>query len=292
MWIPLILASAAGLGLYDICKKHAVHDNAVMPVLFLATLCGSAAFLLALAFTGHFAAAAVLGAADWWRVVLKTLLVSGSWVLVYYGMRALPISLASPIRASAPVWTLLGAVALFHENPTPGQWAGMGVTFAGYYLFSVLGRKEGISFTRHAGILWMFLGTLLGAASALYDKHLLQVCKIPRESMQFWFSVDLVAVLGAALLFQRSAALARTRFEWRWTIPLTGILLVAADWLYFKALSDPHTRISVLSLIRRSNVLISFTAGALIFRDANFGKKACALAAVLAGIAVLCLAKN
>ena len=34
-WFLPTLISALGLGFYDICKKHAVKDNAVMPVLFL-----------------------------------------------------------------------------------------------------------------------------------------------------------------------------------------------------------------------------------------------------------------
>jgi hypothetical protein len=43
-YIPTII-SALGLGLYDICKKHAVKENSVMPVLFLATLSGTVFFL-------------------------------------------------------------------------------------------------------------------------------------------------------------------------------------------------------------------------------------------------------
>ena len=53
MWAPYILLSALLLAFYDIAKKHSVRDNAVMPVLFLATLCGSLGFALALAVTGH-----------------------------------------------------------------------------------------------------------------------------------------------------------------------------------------------------------------------------------------------
>ena len=50
-WLPPILLSAFGLGFYDLCKKHAVRDNPIMPVLFLATLCGSTFFVLAVVVT-------------------------------------------------------------------------------------------------------------------------------------------------------------------------------------------------------------------------------------------------
>ncbi len=33
-----VLASALALGFYDICKKHALRDNSVMPVLFLSLI--------------------------------------------------------------------------------------------------------------------------------------------------------------------------------------------------------------------------------------------------------------
>jgi len=290
MWIPYILISALFLAFYDIAKKHSVHANAVMPVLFLATVCGSLFFALALAVTGHLRTALDISAAGFGLVLIKTVIVSASWIFVYYAMRALPISIVAPIRASAPLWTLCGAILLFHEIPTPLQAAGMATIFIGYWLFSVAGKAEGIHFTRHVGVFYAFAGTLLGAGSALYDKYLLRSCGIDRNTLQLWFAIDLVAVLGLVLLAQRVAGLQRTRFTWRWTIPVVGILLMAADWFYFGALSEEGVAISVLSLIRRSNVVISFAAGAWLFGENNLSKKAFALAAILVGVAILCLA--
>jgi bacterial/archaeal transporter family protein len=290
MWVPSILISALFLAFYDIAKKHSVHSNAVMPVLFIATLCGSLFFAAALTLAGGLKAAFTISAVPFCLVFLKTLIVAASWVFVYYAMRALPISIVAPIRASAPLWTLFGAILLFREIPSLVQAAGMVSIFVGYWLFSVAGKAEGIRFTRHAGVFYAFAGTLLGAASALYDKYLLRTCGIERNTLQFWFALDLVAVLGLFLLVQRVAGLQRTRFTWRWTIPVVGILLMAADWFYFGALSQEGVAISVLSLIRRSNVVISFAVGAWLFRESNLRKKSAALAAILAGVAILCLA--
>jgi transporter family protein len=289
MWIPLVVASAVGLGLYDVAKKHAVHQNAVMPVLCLATVFGSLAFVASILIGGRFIDVISISGRDFALVAFKTLLVSGSWILAYYAMRALPISIMSPIRASAPLWTLAGAVLLFHERPSLAQTAGIVTVILGYGLFSLLGRREGIHFSRHNGVFMAFASTLLGAASALYDKHLLQTCLIPRDLMQFWFCVDLVVVLGGVWLVQRMAQLHRTPFKWRWSIPAVGLLLVGADWLYFKALSEPGVFISVVSLVRRSNVILSFTLGALLFHDANIRSKAAALLVILVGVALLCL---
>lgn len=289
MWIPFILISALLLALYDTAKKHSVRDNGVMPVLFLATACGALTFVMALAAGGQLCAALTISRSGFWLVALKSLIVSASWVFVYYAMRALPLSIAAPIRASAPLWTLIGAIALFHEIPTPTQAAGMAAILAGYWLFSAAGKAEGIRFTRHIGVFYAFAGTLLGAGSALYDKYLLRSCGLARNTLQLWFAFDLVVILGLGLIAQRAAGLQRTRFTWRWTIPVVGILLMAADWFYFGALSEEGVAISVLSLIRRSNVVLSFAAGVLLFHERNVRKKGVALIVVLAGVTLLCL---
>jgi len=289
MWIPFILISAVLLALYDTAKKHSVRENGVMQVLFIATACGTLAFALALAFMGYLRDSLSISRSGFWLVALKSLLVSASWVFVYYAMRALPLSIVAPIRASAPLWTLFGAILLFQEIPTPVQGVGMAAILAGYWMFSVAGKAEGIRFTRHIGVFYAFAGTLLGAGSALYDKYLLRSCGLERNTMQLWFAVDLVVILGLSLFVQRVAGLQRTRFVWRWTIPAVGILLMAADWFYFGALSEEGVAISVLSLIRRSNVMLSFAAGVLLFHERNVRKKAIALVAILVGVAFLCI---
>ena len=45
-WIEASLVSALFLGVYDLCIKHAIRDNAVLPVLFLGTLVAFAGGLL------------------------------------------------------------------------------------------------------------------------------------------------------------------------------------------------------------------------------------------------------
>ena len=185
-WLLPVLGSAIALGFYDLCKKHAVNKNSVMHVLFFATLCGSAFYLLAtVLWTGSLADARCSGR-DFALIVLKSMLVSSSWTCVYYAMRDLPISIAAPIRASSPVWTFLGGLLLFHEVPTLPQGIAMLLIFTGYYLFSIFGKLEGISFWRAREVHLILLGTLLGAASALYDKYLLNTLHIPPRTVQFW----------------------------------------------------------------------------------------------------------
>ena len=289
MWIPLILGSAAVLGVYDVCKKHAVADNAVMPVLFWATLSGSGCYLLLLGLTGELSPFPCYDARFHLLVASKTLLVAGSWVATYRALRDLPISIVTPIRASSPFWVCLGGVVIYREIPTPIQAAGMALILTGYYLFSVAGRLEGISFRRHRGIHLVFLGTFLGACAGLYDKYLLGKVRLPKEGFQLWFSIDMVLVLGLGWLIARLASRdqAPRPLQWRWSIPLTGVLLIAADWLYFYSLSFPEARISLVALLRRCSVIVSFAVGSLFFHDVNLRRKTAALAVILLGVVLL-----
>jgi transporter family protein len=299
MWITLGLISAVLLGLYDVCKKHALNHNAVLPVLFLSTVAGFmpmpfflAASRLAPDFMLHINCyVPVATLSEHLHILIKAVIVCVSWVLAYFAMKHLPISLFSPIRASGPVWTLLGAVLFFHERPLPMQWAGIVAVFCSYYAFSVIGQKEGVLFHRSKWILYIFLATLIGSISTLYDKYLIQQLGYTPMLVQFWFAFYNVVLLGVfTAVFWWPKRKAYTRFEWRWSVPAIGLLLIAADFVYFNAVKNPDALIVILSLLRRSSVVVSFAVGAFIFGDVNRRGKAWALAGVLAGVILIVLA--
>ncbi len=290
-WFLPTLASALTLGFYDFCKKHAVKDNAVPPVLFLTTLSGSTTFVLFTFFSGNWTAATSCTAGIYGLILLKSIIVAASWWCVFYSMRDLPLSIAAPIRASAPLWTFLGSLAIYSEIPTLIQGAAMLLIFVGYCIFSTLGKLEGFSL-RSAGMLWLFAGTLLGAGSALYDKFLLHQLSIPREVVQFYFAVNLIPVLGAGWWITKKLNLAgEIKFQWRYTIIPAGVLLILADYLYFYAVGLPDIKISVLSLVRRCGCIVPFTLSALYFHDKHIRGKAAALLLILLGVAILGLCK-
>jgi bacterial/archaeal transporter family protein len=295
-WISLALLSALFLGVYDVAKKASVNDNAVLMVLFLCSASG----LLLLAPLVILSLAAP-GIADAWSVrvhglslvghgliLAKSALVTLSWVLTFFALKHLPISLAAPVRASAPLFTLLGAVAVFGEHPTAMQWLGIAIILLAYFAFSLIGRREGIHFSRNAWVWCLFLGTLLGAVSSLYDKHLLQSARIPALDVQFWFTLYNTLLQGLIVIFfwipRRSQT---TPFRFRTSILAVGFLLLLADALYFQALANPQALVSVVSTLRRCNVVISFAVGSLAFGETQRRKKAFALVGVLVGISLL-----
>ncbi|GHS92614.1 permease [Planctomycetales bacterium] len=291
-WFLPVLISAVFLGFYSLSVKHAVRGNALMPVLFYATLCGSGFYVAGLLAGGRWREVVAVDFAIPALVLIKSLLVATSFIGVYYGLRELPISIAAPIRSSSPLWTFFGGVALYNEVPTLGQAAAAAVIFGGYALFSLLGSREGISFARHRGLHLLAGGTLLAAGSTLYNKFLITVALVPRETMQFWYAVELVTALGIFWLIShrrgvRVRGAVPRKFQWRFSIPLSGVLLILADYLYFYALSLPNTPISQVDLVRRCSVVIAFTAGAYYFHDKNVAAKGGALAVILLGVTLL-----
>ncbi len=57
-----------------------------------------------------------------------------------------------------------------------------------------------------------------------------------------------------------------------------------ADFAYLSALRQPDSMISVVSLVRRSSVIVSFLCGAIIFKERNLKAKALDLAFILVGM--------
>ena len=76
-------------------------------------------------------------------------------------------------------------------------------------------------------------------------------------------------------------------FQWRWSILFISIFLSAADFMYFYSLSLPEAMISIVSMIRRGSVIVSFMFGAMFFHEKNLKAKAFDLALVLLGMVFL-----
>lgn len=287
-WVIWILASSVFLAFYDLAKKASVRDNAVLPVLLVATLVGSAAYVSALFVAGGVEQALSVSLRDFALIGVKSMIVSTSWVLTYCALRTLPITIATPIRASSPALVFVAAFFIYGEHPTLVQGAGMALVFVGYWMFSWAGKHEGIDFLRSHAVWFAVGGMCMSALSSMWDKFILQRCAIPVETVQFWFQLGLVAIYALLLSGQYVLRLCHDPFEWRWSIPATGVLLVAADWLYFHGLAIPDVSISAGSLLRRFSVVITFVLGAIFFHERNLKRKGIALAAILIGVILLC----
>lgn len=294
MWLLLAFCSAALLGFYDVFKKKSLAGNAVLPVLGLNTLFSSLIFLpfiLISHFRPEWLQQTIFFVPDaGWEVhryiLLKSVIVLSSWTFGYFGMKHLPLTIVGPINATRPVMTLVGALLIFGERLNLYQWIGVLLAIVSFFLLSRSGKKEGIDFQHNRWIWFIVLAALLGAVSGLYDKYLMG--RFDNMVVQAWYNVYQLFLMGGVLMFlwwpKRKTT---TPFHWDWCIILISVFLSAADFVYFYSLSLDGSMISIVSMVRRSSVLVSFFFGAMIFREKNLTSKAIDLVLVLLGMIFL-----
>lgn len=296
MWLLLSCISAFFLGMYDVAKKHAVNGNAVLPVLFCSTTTGVictlpmilvSIFNPQLAKSLHFfiphepLSMHIL-------IIAKSFIVGTSWVLSYFGLKHLPISIATPLRATAPLFTILGAVAFFGERPSGSQWIGIVLILISYFIYSRSSRRDSKKDAPVIWIVFMILSAVTGALSAGFDKYILQSKALPPLFVLCWFLFYLSIIYGIiAILFWFPQRKNSTKFSFRPSIALVGILLVMADIAYMVALSNPLAKLAVVSSIRRTNVLISFAGGFFLFREGNFRQKIIPFSGIITGLILI-----
>lgn len=295
MWLILAFTSAALLGLYDVAKKQAVKNNAVPTVLLLNTLFSSLLFLPVIISSecdlGWFGATIFDVEPQPLRshllIILKSAIVLSSWIFGYFGIKHLPLTLVGPINATRPVLVLVGAMLLFGERLNTLQWIGVLLALVSIFMLSRAGKKEGIDFTHNRWILCVAAAAILGAASGLYDRYIMQ--ELEPLFVQSWYNIYQLTMMAIAVMLIHLLQPNRTPFHWSWAIPLISLFLSAADLAYFVALSNQEAMISVVSMIRRGSVVVSFACGAMLFREKNLRAKAIDLAFILVGMLFLWL---
>ena len=301
MWVSTAFLAAIIYGFYDSFKKLSLRDNAVLPVLFLNTLISSALLVpwLVLSKAGALEDTLFHVAGGGWQVhkyiLLKSVIVLSSWASGYYALKNLPLSIVGPVNATRPVMVLLGGMLLFGERLNLYQWIGVFFAALSFYLLGRGGRKEGIDFKHDKWVFLLVLSAVIGAASGLYDRFLLAPVEkggagLDRMTVLVWYNIYQCVIMLAILLFvwrpQRSKD---TPFQWRAAIPMISLFLVTADFVYMYTLAQPDCMIGIVSMIKRSSVVVSFLFAALFLKEKNLRSKAFDLLLVLIGMVFLYL---
>ena len=293
MWVSLAFLSALMLGLYDVAKKHSLKANAVLPVLWLNTLFSTIIFTPALIdslvgggwLDGSVFATTTGSLHDHATVFLKAVMVLASWIFGYFGIKHLPITIVGPINATRPVLTLVGAMIIFGERLNGYQWVGVILAIVSLFLLSRSSRKEGINFAHNRWILCVAASALIGVFCGLYDRHIMY--SLNPVFVQSWYTLYqfvLMTIIVAVLWLPKRK---EQPFHWSWAIPMISILLTTADMAYLYALRDSAAMIAVVSMIRRSSVLVSFGCGALVFGERNLKAKVLDLLLIFIGMIFL-----
>ena len=279
MWIWMSVLSACLLGFHEVAKKQSLKKNGVLEVIAVYSAI-TAVFLLPFISLGTFP--------DHLRLIVKASIVSTSWISGLAAMKRIPLTTVSTMKATRPVFVVVFSIILFGERLNLGQWAGVIVVIGSLFLLARVGRSEGVVFTKDKGILYMVISILTGAGSALWDKHIMQTME--PLFVQSWTNIYITVILSVIILIRRLAGQAeRKPFQWDWNILLIAVFITAADALYFFALHEEGSMISVVSLLRRASVIVSFIAGAVLYKENKVKSKAAILLSMMVGICLLAL---
>ena len=298
MWLTCAFLSALLLGFYDVSKKQALRRLPVIPVLFANTLLCSLIFLVPVLLSrfgllapDHLLYVPQAGWEVQRYILAKSVLVLSSWVCGYYGMKYLPLTIVGPINATRPVMVLLGALIIFGERLNLYQWVGVLLAIISFFMLSRSGRQEGIDFRHNRWIVCIVAAAILGALSGLYDKYLMASpadggVGLNRMAVQSYYNFYQCAMMGLILAAQKRPHIEHSSPALLYIL-LISLFLSMADFAYFYALSLDGAMVSVVSMVRRSSVLVSFLVGAYVFHEKNLRSKAIDLGLVLLGMVFL-----
>ncbi len=297
MWLWAAIGSAILLGIYDVFKKQASTRNDVLHILLYVTALSTlilSPFVLTSAFGWHWLEGTSFNAApgtlrDHLLVILKAFIVTISWVTGLMGLKHLPITTAGTIKTSRPVFVLLGSILIFGERLNPWQWVAILVAFVALWLLGHTSRREGFDFVRNRWVICMWVSVVSGVASALLDKHLMS--SMQPMFVQGWCNFYITLILAATLLVvKHSGSPYYKPYKHDWLILVIALFITWSDFLYFLSLSGEGAMLSVVSILRRSSVIITFICGALFFKEKNLKSKGLALLILLVSMVILVLA--
>lgn len=296
-WIALGLLAGLVLGTYDFLTKLALKEKTVLEAVFWCSVLGAAIWVPFFYFPSrHTESLRELGLypspltkTEQFVLLPKSVMMVVTWILSYYSVKALPLSISAGVRASGPLWTALGAVILLSEQLTWWQWLGLAISMGSYYLFSLIGKKEGISFNKNGWVLCMLAATLLSSANTLYDKHILATLHMDLAAVQAYSAVQrgAIAVLLLPWVFRElelSSLLKRN-----WAVPAIAFTYILAEFIYLASVQSEGALISVISVLRRTNLIMVFALSAIFFKENFIKQKTVNIVGVLVGIALAIL---
>ncbi|CAM3424814.1 DMT family transporter [Paracidovorax anthurii] len=296
-WIALGLLAGLVLGTYDFLTKLALREKGVLEVVFWCSVLGAMLWLpffcVPVEWLPALRAAGLapepLAPHEQIALLPKSTMMVVTWILSYYSVKFLPLSISAGVRASGPLWTALGAVLLLSETLGWWQWLGLAVSMASYYLFSLIGRREGISFRRNLWVLCMLAATLLSSANALYDKHILANLRMDLAAVQAYSALQRGALALLLLPWVLRQLEISSLLRRNWAVPAIALCYVLAEYIYLAAVQMDGAQISVISVLRRTNLVMVFVLSALFFTERFIRQKIVAIGGVLLGIVLTIL---
>jgi len=283
-WMALGIIAGIVLGFYDYWTKKAMVNNNAVDVTFLSAFVGALLWIPAFLNLQLFSPLefANTSAQEQLLIFVKSIAMSFSWLFAYYAVRELPMSFSGAVRASGPIWTFLGGIFFFGELLSISQLIAVGVSILVYYLFSIVGKNEGIVVLKSRPMAMMLVATLLSAMTTVYDKHLLKIFSGNLTQIQAYSALQRAIICFAIFFYLRRGSISGILKTINPYVVLVGASWIAAEWIYFFALSDPNSNLTYFSVFRRFSLVVGFILSIFLIGETQVFRKSILIGFLLA----------
>ena len=281
-WVWLVLGYGVLKGVREIVKKQAVRKSAVLEVLFFYTLFS---FILVLPDAPN---AMGLTAGQTLLTLLKAFVIFIAWLCGFYAIEEMPVSLYGVIDLSRMLFSTLLGVALLGERFTGTQGAGLVLVIGGLLMLRLRHRSGALRDepVSPRAVALAVICCLLNSVSATLDKVLMR--SMTSAQLQFWYMLFLAALYALYLMVRREKLNWKGALKNGW-IWLLSLLIIASDRMLFIANGMADSRLTVMTLLKQTGVVVTIVGGRLFFHEKDTLYKLLCAAVVVAGIVIAVL---
>ncbi len=279
LWIIYIVIYSLLKGSRDGMKKAALKKSSSNEILFFYTLIG---FVLTLPFSeGAFSVAPVL---IFWSFI-KACAVSVAWLFALWALKNMTVSLYGIMDLSRVVFSTLLGVFVLGESMTAAKYIGLTLVIIGLLLVN-LKKSAAAKGVTAVTLTAALLNCFFNAVSGTMDKILMQY--MTSAQLQFWFMFFSMLIYTAILLIRKEKISIKS-IKTNYWIPIMSLSLVFGDRLLFEANANPHSQVTLMTIIKQSSVVVTVLSGWLVFKEKHIVYKLLCATIVLAGIFIALL---
>ncbi len=281
-WIYLTAFYGIAKGVREFSKKEALKKTSVPEVLFLYTLL---AFLLILPFSHDVFA---IGGIYYLYIAIKAFVIFLSWIISFYVIKRMPISLFSVMDMGKLIFAaLLGVIFL---NEAFGFYQGFGLILIAGALFIVNFQRKSVDKKEAEGVKFIYIFLMLAycflnSISSILDKIMLREGGITSSQLQFWYMAYLLAFYGIYMIFTKTKIHLST-LKHNYYIPIMSLLFVLGDRALFIANASPSSSVGGMSVLKELCVVVSIFLGKIIYKEKHILKRAICALVIIFGILI------
>ncbi len=279
-WMWLVLLYGVLKGIRDVVKKKALEKSTVIEVLFFYTLIG---FLFVIPETGE---AMQIDMSLLPFIFGKSFIIFIAWLCGYAAISKMPISLYGVMDLARVLFaTILGLIVL---NESFSLWQGVGLFLVMLGLILVnLGKdeKEGKRVpTKY--LFFALVSCLFNAMSGVADKLLMN--HMTDGQLQFWYMLFLLLMYLGYLVRDtvKGKKIAWKKLVKNYWIPVLSVIFMIGDRALFVANGIADSKVTVMTLLKQSCVLMTILGGWIVFREKRIVYRLICAGIVVSGIVI------